>query len=140
MFNKNSFSNIPSSIENKLGKNLHLKSDHPLGILKNHIYNYFQDFETFDNLSPIVSIQDNFDLLRIPKDHPSRSKSDTYYVNENQVLRSHTSAHQNQLLKAGHSKFLVTGDVYRKDEIDRNHYYLSSNGRCLSRRFRCRSY
>jgi phenylalanyl-tRNA synthetase alpha chain len=60
--------------------------------------------------------------LLIPSTHPARSKSDTYYANENTVLRTHTSAHQNELLSKGHTSFLVTGDVYRKDEIDSRHY------------------
>lgn len=58
----------------------------------------------------------------IPLSHPARSKSDTYYVNESLVLRTHTSAHQNELLSKGYKNFLVTGDVYRKDEIDNRHY------------------
>lgn len=38
------------------------------------------------------------------------------------MLRTHTSAHQNELLSKGYRHFLVTGDVYRKDEIDAHHY------------------
>jgi phenylalanyl-tRNA synthetase alpha chain len=94
-----------------------------LSIIKEIIYNYFGDsFEKFDSLDPVVSTKDNFDLLLIPKDHPARSLSDTYYVQEDKVLRTHTSAHQNQLMSTGHRKFLVTGDVYRKDDIDATHY------------------
>lgn len=118
-------SNIPTSILEKLGRNLHLKQNHPVCIIKDLIYDYFASkglFVTHDELSPIVSIVDNFDRLLIPENHPARSKSDTYYVNESHVLRTHTSAHQNELLEAGETSFLVTGDVYRKDEIDSTHY------------------
>lgn len=38
------------------------------------------------------------------------------------LLRPHTSAHQNELLRSGSTSFLVTGDVYRRDTIDRTHY------------------
>ena len=38
------------------------------------------------------------------------------------MLRTHTSAHQTTLLKEGEDSFLVTGDVYRRDEIDASHY------------------
>lgn len=120
------FSNVAPSVKAKIGRNLHLLDNHPISIIKNHIYKYFnsfgRDFQIFDDLSPFVKIEDNFDKLLIPKDHPARSKSDTYYVNENTVLRTHTSAHQNQLLEKGLRNFLVTGDVYRKDEIDHCHY------------------
>jgi len=75
-----------------------------------------------DSLSPIVSTHANFDSLLIPPDHPSRSRSDTYYVDETRCLRTHTSAHQVELLRNGHTSFLCTGDVYRKDDIDSSHY------------------
>lgn len=119
--------NIPKSIDDKLKRQLHLQKNHPIEIMKRKIYDYFlnlphKNFKTFDDLSQIVSIEDNFDKLLIPKDHPSRSKSDTYYINQNYVLRTHTSCHQNELLSQGITDFLVTGDVYRKDEIDSKHY------------------
>lgn len=119
--------NIPSSISQKIGRNLHNVPNHPIEIMKRHILKYFEslsnyNFEIFDNLNPVVSIDDNFDKLLIPKDHPARSKSDTYYMSESTVLRTHTSAHQNQLLEKGYKSFLVVGDVYRKDEIDKCHY------------------
>ena len=55
-------------------------------------------FNKYDNLSPFVSIENNFDKLLIPQNHPSRTKSDTYYKDEKTVLRTHTSSHQNELL------------------------------------------
>ena len=127
MDKRNNYSNIPSSIEAKIGKNIHNMKNHPVEIMKLKLFEYFKSleeykFEYFDNLSPFVSITDNFDKLLIPATHPSRSKSDTYYVNEQTVLRTHTSAHQNELLAKGYTNFLVVGDVYRKDEIDCSHY------------------
>ena len=116
-------SNITPSIQAKIGRNLHNQKNHPLEIIKSKIYEFFsEDFGKFDDFNPIVNIEDNFDKLLIEKDHPSRGMSDTYYVDENKVLRTHTSAHQNELMESGHRKFLVTGDVYRKDEIDSSHY------------------
>lgn len=115
--------NIPVSIKQKLNKNLHNKKNHPLEILKRKIYGYFGErFTMFDDLSPVVTTENNFDKLLIPKDHPARAKTDTYYVDSNTVLRTHTSAHQNDLLSKGYKRFLVTGDVYRKDDIDSCHY------------------
>lgn len=119
-------SNIPQSIENKRSAKLHNKKYGPICLIKERIYHYFDrkcnSFKKFDDLSEIVTVEDNFDSLLIPPNHPSRSRSDTYYVNQNKVLRTHTSAHQNELLRQGETSFLVTGDVYRKDEIDRFHY------------------
>ena len=76
----------------------------------------------YSDLSPTVNVDANFDRLLIPTEHPARSKSDTYYLCETELLRTHTSAHQAELLESGESSFLVLGDVYRKDEIDRSHY------------------
>ena len=113
--------NIPQSIASRLGTNLHLQKNHPLNTIKDKIEDYWHQrsiidnkgFETYADFEPIVSTDDNFDSLLIPSDHVSRSKSDTYYVDQKTVLRTHTSAHQTTLLKQGVDRFLVTGDVYR---------------------------
>ena len=68
------------------------------------------------------SLLQNFDDVLVPSDHVSRSYNDTYYVDGQTVLRCHTSAHQAELLRDGHTHFLVTGDVYRRDSIDSTHY------------------
>uniref|UniRef100_A0A914RG33 Phenylalanyl-tRNA synthetase domain-containing protein n=1 Tax=Parascaris equorum TaxID=6256 RepID=A0A914RG33_PAREQ len=60
--------------------------------------------------------------LLTPVDHISRRPTDTYYVNKDYCLRAHTSAHQHHLIKQGVDSFLVIGDVYRRDEINRTHY------------------
>jgi phenylalanyl-tRNA synthetase alpha chain len=70
----------------------------------------------------MVSTKHCFDDLLIPPDHVSRSYSDTYYIDADHCLRTHTSAHQSTLIASGESQFLCTGDVYRRDEIDSSHY------------------
>lgn len=78
-------------------------------------------FKVFDSLSPEVSVKQNFDDLLVAQDHPSRSLSDTFYVTNDKVLRTHTSAHQSSYI-GKEPAFLVVGDVYRRDEIDATHY------------------
>ncbi|KAJ9557486.1 hypothetical protein OSB04_012100 [Centaurea solstitialis] len=119
--------NVPDLIFTKLGLQLHRRDNHPLGILKNAIYEYFDtnynnQFHKFDDLCPIVTVKENFDDVLVPADHVSRSYNDTYYVDAGTVLRCHTSAHQADLLRKGYANFLVTGDVYRRDSIDSTHY------------------
>lgn len=119
--------NVPDSVFSKIGMQLHTRENHPLGILKNAIYSYFDEefpevFKKFDNLSPVVSVKANFDDVLTPPDHVSRSYNDTYYVDSGTVLRCHTSAHQAEMLREGHTHFLITGDVYRRDAIDATHY------------------
>ncbi|CAI5519935.1 unnamed protein product [Closterium sp. Naga37s-1] len=119
--------NVPDTIFAKIGARLHTRADHPLSIIRSEIHQYFDSaydnsFLKFDHLAPIVATSSNFDDLLIPADHVSRSYNDTYYIDSATVLRTHTSAHQAQLLRDGHTHFLVTGDVYRRDAIDATHY------------------
>lgn len=118
--------NVPPHIAELVGRGLHLKEDHPIGIIRAKIQEYFagldDDFTIFDAEDPIVTTTQCFDDLRIEPDHPGRSPSDTYYITDETLLRTHTSAHQSQHLRDGHEAFLCTGDVYRRDEIDSSHY------------------
>ncbi|CAK9291037.1 unnamed protein product, partial [Gordionus sp. m RMFG-2023] len=75
-----------------------------------------------DNINPIVSLEENFDDILIPKNHSSRKLSESYYINSKYLLRTHTSAHQIPLIKSGLDSFLIAGDVYRRDAIDSKHY------------------
>jgi len=104
---------------------LYQRPSHPLHTIQQQIHDYFgPDFAKVDSLSPVVSTYANFDSLLIPSDHVSRSKSDTYYLTSDTCLRTHTSAHQVELLHQQHglTQFLCTGDVYRRDDIDKSHY------------------
>ncbi|KAL6314307.1 hypothetical protein AAG906_019003 [Vitis piasezkii] len=96
--------NVPDAIFLKLGMQLHRRDQHPIGILKNAIYDYFNanysnKFDKLDDLCPIVSTKENFDDVLVPPDHVSRSYNDTYYIDSQTVLRCHTSAHQAELLR-----------------------------------------
>lgn len=62
--------NVPDAIFSKLGMQLHMRDHHPLGILKNAIYDYFDanysnKFDKFDNLCPIVSTKEVWWLRNI---------------------------------------------------------------------------
>lgn len=126
------YTNVTPKILTHLDRNLHSKRYHPLSLVKERVVKYFYKkfvnarrnplFSVHENLSPIVTVEQNFDSLLIPKDHVSRSKSDCYYLNRNYLLRAHTTAHQAELIRAGLNNFLIVGDVYRRDEIDRTHY------------------
>ncbi|KAI9300131.1 phenylalanyl-tRNA synthetase, partial [Cunninghamella echinulata] len=119
---RDEWTNVTPAVLSKLDRQLHLQSRNPISIIRQLIEGHFQDFKAFNDLSPIVSTKQNFDDLLIPQDHPSRTKSDNYYFNKDTVLRAHTSAHQLQGLASGARKFLISGDVYRRDEIDSSHY------------------
>ncbi|CAB4038571.1 Phenylalanine--tRNA ligase, mitochondrial, partial [Paramuricea clavata] len=124
--------NITPSILSKLDKRLHNLADHPLKILKDKIHTYLYAahrtrwgspvFTMIDDVSPVVSIDQNFDSLLVPVNHIARSRNDNYYINKDILLRAHTTAHERELLKMGLDAWVLTGDVYRRDEIDRTHY------------------
>lgn len=118
--------NVTPYIEGLTGRDLHLQANHPLNIIKSKIEEYFTtrnpDFSCRDSLDPVVTTQQCFDDLLIAPDHVSRRPSDTYYLSQDTLLRTHTSAHQSELLRSGCEAFLCTGDVYRRDEIDRSHF------------------
>lgn len=109
------------------------KKEHsPVKILFDQILTLprFKDFDVIE-FPRIVTVEENFDVLNTPKDHPSRRQSDTYYVTEHDVLRTQTTVMwpyylrypgiMEKLEKEGHVGLLSIGIVFRKDEIDRHH-------------------
>ncbi|OGI82425.1 hypothetical protein A3I95_03315 [Candidatus Nomurabacteria bacterium RIFCSPLOWO2_02_FULL_44_12] len=82
-------------------------------------------------VSEIIPTNIMFDLFNMPPGHPARSKSDTYYVNEKNVLRTHDTVFWYYYLNNPDIKKRIAnketlgaicyGKVYRKDEIDARH-------------------
>jgi phenylalanyl-tRNA synthetase alpha chain len=79
----------------------------------------------------IVPASVSFDLFDFPADHPARSKSDTYYVDKENILRTHDTVFwyyylnhpevKARLARGEAMGTLCYGKVYRKDEIDSRH-------------------
>jgi len=109
------------------------KENSPVKILFDQIIKLerFKDFDLVE-FPKIVSVQDNFDLLNTPADHPSKRESDTYYVDPNHVLRTQMTVMWafyfrdkevlERLERDGEVGALSQGIVFRKDEIDRHHF------------------
>ncbi|ANB14696.1 phenylalanine--tRNA ligase [Sugiyamaella lignohabitans] len=119
------FTNLPNSIANLTSRKLHLQPSHPIGILRSLIESRLKDlgFTSYNDFKPVVSTYENFDALGFPEDHPGRSKTDTYYINEKTLLRTHTSAHESECFQTCETPgYLISADVYRRDTIDRTHY------------------
>ncbi|KII88498.1 hypothetical protein PLICRDRAFT_110268 [Plicaturopsis crispa FD-325 SS-3] len=121
-YSTDSMTNITPAIIAKLDKQLHNTPPHPLHTLRTIIEAHFHDYNHLSTLSPVVTPYQNFDSLLIPEDHPGRSVTDSYYINKNTMLRTHTSAHEAEIFRDGKTKWLLTADVYRRDEIDASHY------------------
>jgi phenylalanyl-tRNA synthetase alpha chain len=118
--------NIPSSILDKIGKELHKIPNHPITIVKEKVLDYFSDLVKIEIENPYVSIENNFDRLRVPADHPSRRPTDTFYKDDKTVLRTHMTCYLYPIgsSSTGQSKlkYITCGDVYRKDAVDSSHY------------------
>lgn len=119
------WTNVPEQILALTHRQLHQDPSHPIGILVHLIQSNFQGlgYTFYNGFSPIVTTFENFDVLGFPHDHPGRSRSDTYYINKEHLLRTHTSAHEHECFQACETPgYFITADVYRRDEIDRTHY------------------
>ncbi len=92
-----------------------------------------KSLENFDviEIPEIIPTNILFDLFNMPPGHPARSKSDTYYVDDTNVLRTHDTVFWYYYLNLPEIKekiknketlgVICFGKVYRKDEIDRSH-------------------
>ena len=66
----------------------------------------------------------NFEMLNVPKGHPARDMQDSFYINENGLVRTQTSPVQvRTLLEAAGKpvKIVCPGKVYRRDDDDATH-------------------
>ena len=92
---------------------------HPLTLIKNELIDAFTSmgFEIFEG-PEIEEDYYNFKMLNIPEDHPARDMQDTFYINDNILLRTQTSAGQVRVMldKKPPIKILSPGKVYRSDD------------------------
>lgn len=65
----------------------------------------------------------NFEALNIPKNHPARGEQDTFYINDDIVLRTQTSPIQIRTMENQKPpiKMIAPGKVYRSDAVDATH-------------------
>ena len=90
----------------------------------------FKDFDIIE-IPEIVPASISFDLFDFPFNHPARSASDTYYVDKENILRTHDTVFWYYYLNRPEIRERISrnesfgalcyGKVYRKDEIDRRH-------------------
>ena len=65
----------------------------------------------------------NFIAVNVPATHPARDMQDTFWLNNGQLLKSHTSALQNTILKKYHGplKAIFPGRCFRNEALDSGH-------------------
>ena len=65
----------------------------------------------------------NFDAVNVPRNHPARDMQDTFWLNNGQVLKTHTSAAQNRILKkySAPIRAIFPGRCFRNEQLDAGH-------------------
>ena len=65
----------------------------------------------------------NFEKLNIPANHPAKDEQDTFYINDNILLRTQTSSVQARVMEKGNLpiRVIAPGRVFRADEVDATH-------------------
>ena len=99
-------------------------SEHPITLVMNELIECFtgMGFDVMEG--PEVELDHyNFELMNLPKNHPARDAQDTFYMDENIVLRTHTSPMQARamLTRKPPIRIICPGRVYRSDEVDATH-------------------
>ena len=101
-----------------------LGSRHPLTVVLDDIKDIFigMGFGIVDG-PEVEKDYYNFEALNIPKDHPARDTQDTFYINENIVLRTQTSPVQVRVMEKQQPpiRIISPGRVFRSDAVDATH-------------------
>ncbi|MBR4236070.1 MAG: phenylalanine--tRNA ligase subunit alpha [Clostridia bacterium] len=97
---------------------------HPMSLVLEKLFDIFtgMGFEAVEG--PEVEYDRyNFELMNIPQNHPARDAQDTFYVDDNIVLRTHTSPVQARIMTTRKPPIRIVsfGRVYRADEADATH-------------------
>jgi len=97
---------------------------HPINVVLNDLLDIFtgMGFEAVEG--PEIEYDHyNFELLNLPKNHPARDAQDTFYIDDNVVLRTHTSPVQARIMTTRKPpiRIISPGRVYRADEVDATH-------------------
>ena len=97
---------------------------HPLNTVLNDMIDIFQSmgFDVVDG-PEVETDHYNFECLNVPADHPARDMQDTFYLAENILLRTQTSAAQIRTMENRKPpiRVICPGRVFRADEVDATH-------------------
>ena len=106
------------------GRQRPLGASHPLSIVLDEIKEIFvgMGFDIVDG-PEVETDYYNFEALNIPKNHPARDTQDTFYINENILLRTQTSPVQVRVMEKQKPpiRIISPGRVYRSDAVDATH-------------------
>ena len=101
-----------------------LGSYHPITLATREVEEVFISMGfTIENYDEIVDDYKCFEALNIPKHHPARDMQDTYYLDNGQLLKTHTSAAQNHIMKkyGAPLRAIFPGRCFRNESTDACH-------------------
>ncbi|MBQ3052548.1 MAG: phenylalanine--tRNA ligase subunit alpha [Clostridia bacterium] len=105
-------------------KELKVGKLHPLNTVLDDMINIFQSmgFDVVDG-PEVETDYYNFECLNVPADHPARDMQDTFYLADNILLRTQTSAAQIRTMEnlKPPIRVICPGRVFRADEVDATH-------------------
>ena len=99
-------------------------SYHPITLVQRELEEIFASMGfTVEDYNEIVDDYHCFEALNIPKHHPARDMQDTYYLDNGQLLKTHTSAAQNAIMRkyGAPLRAIFPGRCFRNEAIDACH-------------------
>ena len=99
-------------------------SYHPITLVQREIEDVFSSMGfVIEDYSEITDDYNCFEALNIPKHHPARDMQDTYYLDNGQLLKTHTSAAQNTIMRkyGAPLRAVFPGRCFRNESIDASH-------------------
>lgn len=99
-------------------------SYHPVTIIQRQLEEIFASMGfVVEDFKEIVTDYECFEAVNIPKDHPARDMQDTYYLDNGQLLKTHTSAAQNFILRkyGAPVRAIFPGRCFRNEATDASH-------------------
>ncbi len=118
--------NKAERIDITLPVDTNLGSLHPRTIIQHEIEEVFISMGfVVEEGNEIETEYNNFDAVNVPANHPARDMQDTFWLNNGQVLKTHTSAAQNRILSKYKDRMPVRaifpGRCFRNEELDAGH-------------------
>jgi len=106
------------------GRNLDRGTAHPINLVLKEIEEIFLSLGFKIEEGPEVELDYyNFEALNIPKGHPARDDQDSFYINQEILLRTHTSPVEIRVMEKQQPpiRMITTGRCYRRDAADSTH-------------------
>ncbi len=97
---------------------------HPVTIIQDRLIQIFRSMGfTVEDGCEIETEYNNFEAVNVPKNHPARDMQDTFYLDNGELLKTHTSAIQNKIMRkyGAPLKAIFPGRCFRNEELDASH-------------------